>query len=162
MSQTCEAGIRGRGVGYRIYNYHMQRRRRNTRKLPAIIKHVVPMLIPVLHRKHQQWEHEHQNWTMEQWKKVHWSDESHFLVHPMDGRVRLRRLAVEHMEPGCTMGRRQAGRGSVICALGNVLLAKLGSCHPCGCYLDTYHCCRPCTPFHGNCIPWWLCPLSAE
>ncbi|KAK3564521.1 hypothetical protein QTP86_022875, partial [Hemibagrus guttatus] len=39
-------------------------------------------------------------------------------------------------------------------ALGNVLLGILGSCHPCGCYDDTYHlpkhCCRPCTPFHGN------------
>ncbi|KAK3574005.1 hypothetical protein QTP86_034358, partial [Hemibagrus guttatus] len=39
-------------------------------------------------------------------------------------------------------------------ALGNVLLGKIGFCHPCGCYFDTYHlpkhCCRPCTPFHGN------------
>ncbi|KAK3575103.1 hypothetical protein QTP86_020701, partial [Hemibagrus guttatus] len=39
-------------------------------------------------------------------------------------------------------------------ALGNILLKNLGSCHPCGCYFDTYHlpkhCCRPCTPFHGN------------
>jgi len=38
--------------------------------------------------------------------------------------------------------------------LGNVLLGNLGSCHPCGCYFDTYHlpkhCCRPCTPFHGK------------
>ena len=24
-------------------------------------------------------------------------------------------------------------------ALGNVLLGNLGSCHPCGCYFDTYH-----------------------
>ena len=36
--------------------------------------------------------------------------------------------------------------------MGNVLLGNLGSCHPCGCYSDTYHlpkhCCRPCTPFH--------------
>ncbi len=50
-------------------------------------------------------------------------------------------------------------------ALGNVLLGNLGSCHPCGCYFDTYylpkHCCRPCIPFHGNHIPWWLWPLSA-
>ena len=50
-------------------------------------------------------------------------------------------------------------------ASGNVLLENLGSCHPCGCYFDTHqlpqHCCRPCTPFHGNHIPWWLWPLSA-
>ncbi|KAK3556264.1 hypothetical protein QTP70_007073 [Hemibagrus guttatus] len=40
---------------------------------------------------------------MEQWKKVTWSDES-----------RVHRLPGEHMAPGCTMGRRQAGRGSVM------------------------------------------------
>ncbi len=52
--------------------------------------------------------------TIEQWKKVAWSDESHFLLHHVDGWVRLRRLPVEHMAPGCTMGRRQAGGGSVM------------------------------------------------
>ena len=45
------------------------------------------------------------------------------------------------------------------------MLGNLGSFHPCGCYFDMYHlpkhCCRPCTPFHGNSIPWWLWPLSA-
>ena len=39
-------------------------------------------------------------------------------------------------------------------ALSNVLLRNLGSCHPCGCYFDTYHlpklCCRPSIPFYGN------------
>ncbi|KAK3534194.1 hypothetical protein QTP86_003331 [Hemibagrus guttatus] len=33
-------------------------------------------LTPVQHRKWQQWAREHQNWTMEQWKKEAWSDES--------------------------------------------------------------------------------------
>ena len=72
----------------------------------------VPMLTPVHCRKHQQWKHEHQNWTMEQWKSVVWSDESRFLLHHVDGRVR--RLPGEHIVPGCTMGRRQAGGGSVM------------------------------------------------
>jgi len=49
----------------------------------------VPMLTPGHHRKHQQWVCEHQNWTIEQWKKVAWSDESRFLLHHMDGRVRV-------------------------------------------------------------------------
>ena len=74
----------------------------------------VPMLTPVHRRKHQQWAREHQNWTTEQWKKVAWSDESRFLLHHVDGRVRVRRLPGEHMAPGCTMGRRQAGGGSVM------------------------------------------------
>ncbi|KAK3524449.1 hypothetical protein QTP70_029313 [Hemibagrus guttatus] len=51
---------------------------------------------------------------MEQWKMVAWSDESHFLLHHMDGRVCVRHLPGEHMAPGCTMGRRKAGRGSVM------------------------------------------------
>ena len=50
-------------------------------------------------------------------------------------------------------------------ALGNALLGNQGTCHPCGCYFDTshlpQHCCRTCTPVHGNSIPCWLWPLSA-
>ena len=41
--------------------------------------------------------------------------------------------------------------------LGNVLLGNLGSCHPYGCYFDTYnlpkHCCRKCTPFKETVFP---------
>ncbi|KAK3553071.1 hypothetical protein QTP86_031172 [Hemibagrus guttatus] len=98
-------------------------------------------------------EREHQNWTTEEWKKVAWSDESRFLLNHVDGRVHVHRLPGEHVASGCTMGsrRRQCH------ALGNVMLGNLGSCHPCGYYFDTYHlpkhCCRPCTPFHGNAIP---------
>ncbi|MCI4380731.1 hypothetical protein PGIGA_G00243310 [Pangasianodon gigas] len=39
----------------------------------------LPMLTHVHRRKHLQWACEHQNWTMEQWKKVAWSDESRLL-----------------------------------------------------------------------------------
>ena len=74
----------------------------------------VPMLTPVHRRKRLQWARERQNWTMEQWKKVAWSDESRFLLHHVDGRVRVRCLPGEEMAPGCTMGRRQAGGGSVM------------------------------------------------
>ncbi len=43
-----------------------------------------------------------------------WFDKLCFLLHNVDGRVRVRRLTGEHMAPGCTMGRRQAGGGSVM------------------------------------------------
>ncbi|KAK3529377.1 hypothetical protein QTP70_029484, partial [Hemibagrus guttatus] len=43
-----------------------------------------------------------------------WSDESRFLLHHVAGRVRVRRLPGEHMAPGCSMGKRQVGRGSVM------------------------------------------------
>ncbi|ROL49569.1 hypothetical protein DPX16_15895 [Anabarilius grahami] len=36
------------------------------------------------------------------------------VLHHMDGRVHVRRLPGKHMAPGCTMGRRQAGGGSVM------------------------------------------------
>ncbi|ROL55078.1 hypothetical protein DPX16_21082 [Anabarilius grahami] len=64
----------------------------------------VLMLTPVHRQKHQQWACEHQNLTTEQWKKVALSDESRFLLHHVDGRVRVRLLSGEHMAPGCTMG----------------------------------------------------------
>ncbi|ROL53338.1 hypothetical protein DPX16_20448 [Anabarilius grahami] len=44
-----------------------------------VSEYTVPMLTPVHRRKCQQWAREHQNWTTEQWKKVAWSAESHFL-----------------------------------------------------------------------------------
>ena len=59
-------------------------------------------------------EHEHQNWNTVQWKKVAQSDESYFLLHHVDGQMHVHRLPGEHMAPGCTMGRRQAGRGGVM------------------------------------------------
>ncbi|KAK3538082.1 hypothetical protein QTP70_028642 [Hemibagrus guttatus] len=74
----------------------------------------MPILTPVHCRKHQQWAREGQNWTTEQWKKVAWSDELRFLLHHVDGRVHVRLLPGEHMAPGCTMGRRQDGGGSVL------------------------------------------------
>lgn len=70
----------------------------------------VPMLTPVYHRKHTQWPCEHQISTTVQWKKVAWSNESRFLLH----HVHVHHLPGEHLAPECTMGRKQAGRGSVM------------------------------------------------
>ena len=74
----------------------------------------VPMLSPIHRQKCQQWVCEHQNWTKEQWKKGSWSDKSHFHLHHVDGRMRVRHLLGEHMAPGCTMGRSQVRGGSVM------------------------------------------------
>ena len=52
----------------------------------------VPMMTPVHRRKRLQWARKHQNWTLGQWKKVAWSDESRFLLDDVDGRVRVRCL----------------------------------------------------------------------
>ena len=74
----------------------------------------MPMLTPDHHRKSQQWAREHSNWMTEQWKKVAWSDESHFLWHHMDGQLCVRHLPGEHVAPECTMRKRQVSGGSAM------------------------------------------------
>ena len=73
-----------------------------------------PMMTSVHRGKRLQWGRERQNWTLKQWKKVAWSDESRFLLDHVDGRVGVCRLPGEVMAPRCTVGRRQAGGGSVM------------------------------------------------
>ncbi|KAK3547569.1 hypothetical protein QTP86_025468 [Hemibagrus guttatus] len=63
----------------------------------------VPMLTPVYRESGN---NGHVNiTTMEPWKKVAWSDESCFLLHHVDGWVRVHLLPGKHIAPGCTMGR---------------------------------------------------------
>ncbi|GBN97391.1 hypothetical protein AVEN_144260-1 [Araneus ventricosus] len=55
-----------------------------------------PTRVPLLTKRHRQlrlqWAREHRDWTMDEWKRVAWSDESRFLIHHVDGRVRVRHL----------------------------------------------------------------------
>uniref|UniRef100_A0AAY5JYT4 Cadherin domain-containing protein n=1 Tax=Esox lucius TaxID=8010 RepID=A0AAY5JYT4_ESOLU len=114
---------------------------------------MVPRLTPVHCQKLLEWACEHQNWTTEQWKKVACSDESSFLLHHMDGQVRVAYLENSWHQDALW----EASRWRQCDALGNVLLGNLGSCHSCGCKFDMYHLpdhfCRPSAPFHGNGIP---------
>jgi len=85
----------------------------------------VPMLTPVHHRKCQQWASELDHRAMEECGLVL--------------SVTFWFWSVTHMAPGCIyMGRRLAGRGSVM--LKAMFFWETRSCHPCGCYFDTYHC----------------------
>ncbi|GBM73253.1 hypothetical protein AVEN_94694-1 [Araneus ventricosus] len=51
-----------------------------------------PTRVPLLTKRHRQlrlqWAREHRDWTMDEWKRVAWSDESRFLIHHAYGRVR--------------------------------------------------------------------------
>ena len=38
------------------------------------------------HARHQ-WSRDHRNWNLSQWRRVHWSDESRFLLQDIDGRM---------------------------------------------------------------------------
>ncbi|GBN01329.1 hypothetical protein AVEN_24147-1 [Araneus ventricosus] len=77
-----------------------------------------PTRVPLLTKRHPQlrlqWAREHQDWTMDEWKRVAWSDESRFLIHHVDGRVRARRLPGEQLLPSCTAGHTQAVGGCIM------------------------------------------------
>jgi len=57
----------------------------------------------------------HQNWTVEGWKNVAWSDESRFLLRQSDGRVRIWHKQNENMDPSCLVTTVQAGGGGEMC-----------------------------------------------
>ena len=107
----------------------------------------VPRLAPV---QCLLWACGRRNWTLEQWEKVAWSDESRFLLQHVAGQVRVRDGSRMHCGKKASWWRQCD-------ALGNILLGNLGSWHSRGCYLDTYHlpkhCCRPRTPRDGKGIP---------
>ncbi len=56
----------------------------------------------------------HQNWTIEDWKNIAWSDESRFLLQPSDGRFRIWHKAHESMNPSCLVSTVQAGGGVMV------------------------------------------------
>ncbi len=51
--------------------------------------HWVPLLSAKNRKRRLQFAQAHQNWTIEDWKNVAWSDESRFLLRHLDGRVRI-------------------------------------------------------------------------
>ncbi|GBM73492.1 hypothetical protein AVEN_6813-1 [Araneus ventricosus] len=77
-----------------------------------------PTRVSLLTKRHRQlrlqWVREHRDWTMDEWKSVAWSNESRFLIHHVDGRVRVRRLQGERLLPSYTAGHTQAGGGGIM------------------------------------------------
>ncbi len=51
--------------------------------------HRVPLLSEKNRTRRIRFTQNHQNWTIEDWKNVSWSDESRFLLQHSDGRVRI-------------------------------------------------------------------------
>lgn len=90
---------------------------------------------------------------LDQWKKMAHSAESPVLLHHVDNRVCACDLPGEEMAPGCTMGRKEAFRGSMM--LWEVFLMEpwLLDFTWISRDFDTYclprRCCRPSTPLHG-------------
>ncbi len=60
--------------------------------------HQVPLLSAKNRKQRLQSAQDHQNWTIEDWKNVAWSDESRFLLRHSDGRVRIWHKEDESMD----------------------------------------------------------------
>jgi len=76
--------------------------------------HRVPLLSAKNRKQRLQFTQAHQNWTIEDWKNVAWSDESRFLLQHSDGRVRIWRKEHESMDPSCLVLTVQAGGGVMV------------------------------------------------
>ncbi len=76
--------------------------------------HRVPLLLAKNRKQRLQFAQAHQNWTIEDWKNVAWSDESRFLLQHSDGRVRIWCKEHESMDPSCLVSTVQAGGGGVM------------------------------------------------
>ncbi|GFX70124.1 uncharacterized protein TNCV_4615621 [Trichonephila clavipes] len=58
--------------------------------------------------------HQHQHWTIDDWKHVAWSNESRFQLNRADGRARVWRQPHESLDPIYQQETVQAGGGSVM------------------------------------------------
>ncbi len=76
--------------------------------------HRVPLLSAKKRKRRLQLAQAPQNWTIEDWKNVAWSDESQFLMQHSDGRVRIWHKEQESMDPSCLVSTVQAGGGGVM------------------------------------------------
>ncbi len=76
--------------------------------------HRVPLLSAKNRKRRIQFTQAHQNWTIDDWKNVAWSDESLFLLRHSDGKVRIWRKEHESMDPSCLVSTVQAGGGGVM------------------------------------------------
>ncbi len=76
--------------------------------------HRVPLRSAKNRKQRLQFTQTHQNWTIEDWKNVAWSDESRFLLQHSDGRVRIWRKEHESMDPSCLVLTVQAGGGVMV------------------------------------------------
>ncbi len=76
--------------------------------------HRVPLLSAKNRKRRLQFTQAHQNWTIEDWKNVAWSDVSRFLLRHSHGRVRIWRKEHESMDPSCLVSTVQTGGGGVM------------------------------------------------
>ncbi len=87
--------------------------------------HRVPLLSAKNRNQRLQFTQAQQNWRIEDWKNVVWSDESRFLLQHSVGRVRIWCKEHESMDPSCLVSTVQAD-GSDVMVWGIFSLHNLG------------------------------------
>ncbi len=75
--------------------------------------HRVPLLSSKNRTRRIQFTQTHQNWTIEDWKNIAWSDESRFLLHSDVG-SEFGVKGHESMDPSCLVSTVQAGGGVMV------------------------------------------------
>ncbi len=91
--------------------------------------HRVPLLSAKNRKQRLQFTQAQQNWTIEDWKNVAWSNESRFLLQHSDGMVRIWCKEHESMDPSCLVSTVQAD-GSDVMVWGIFSLHTLGPLVP--------------------------------
>lgn len=91
-----------------------------------------PIKRPALTQRHKdarlQWARDHIGWNIRSWKRIHWSDESRFLLKPVDGRMRVWRQRNTAFDPAHVLGTTAFGGGGV----------TVWGCFSYDCKLDLY------------------------
>ncbi len=96
--------------------------------------HRVPLLSAKNRKQSLQFAQAHQNWTIDDWKNIAWSDESWFLLRHSDSWGRIWRKEHESMDPSCLVSTVQAGGG------GGVMVWGIFSWHTLGPLVPIEHC----------------------
>ncbi|GBN78071.1 hypothetical protein AVEN_91941-1, partial [Araneus ventricosus] len=91
---------------------------------------------------------------------VAWTDESRFLIHHVDDRVKVRRLPGEQLIPSCTASHAQAGGGGIM-LWGTFSWAALGPAVVVEQTMKAEDHCGSFAPIHGVCLPNWKWDLPA-
>lgn len=73
-----------------------------------------PLVTPANKTNRLQWAKERKDWTVEDWKRVLWSDESRFTLFRSDGRVWVWRLPGERLLPECIIPTVKFGGGGIM------------------------------------------------
>ncbi len=121
--------------------------------------HRVPLLSANIRKRRILFTQAHQNWTIEDWKKVAWSDESRFLLRHSDGRVRIWYKEHEIMDPSCLVSMVQAAGGGVM-VWGIFSWHILGSLVPIKRHSLPEYCCWPCPSLYDYSVPIFWCTSS--